>query len=134
LAKTETLKRREEHDMARNVNWAWSDVAGGASRVSSVLKPAKASKTAKSEPQPEPHQQHTDLTESAKPAQKAGKGRKAKTSAPSAAEVPVDLPPAEDRQGPLAALAKIAEREGWTIDEAMCQAIDALSRHLDSNT
>jgi hypothetical protein len=116
--------------MAREASWAWSDVAGAAPRVANVQKLVKAGKIAKSECDPDQHQPPAPTAKATKPSRKTGKGGKEKASAAATAAVPADQRPAKNRPAPLATLATIAESEGWTIDEAISEAINALSRHL----
>jgi hydroxylamine reductase (hybrid-cluster protein) len=94
----------------RRESWSWSDAARRA---------GERLRTASAEGRGTPTSCHEDIaTQPAKETKRARKGR-----AEEAIKQPAQL-------APLAALAKIAESEGWMMDEALAEAVNALSQRL----
>lgn len=108
---------------ARKVAWNWRDVGVTAAPG----KNASATKRLKAKQAEQTPMLEVPSPPAAKPQKvKQVKGKRT-------AEQPALTADAQENQpamSPLAALAKIADAEGWTLDEALSQAVNTLNRHL----
>jgi hypothetical protein len=93
-------------------SWSWSNVMTKG-KAKKPVEPTEVSDT--------PQLAQVELEQASK------RARKDKAEAPAVIE-PIEAPAAKGK--PLATLAKIAESKGWTMDEALAEAVNALSQRL----